>query len=98
MSALHVEADSEGVIWLSGEIDLATADAFSDDALRLDGQRSLVLDVSRVTFLDSSGLRAILALGDRVPTGVVLRNPPPVVRRVLAITGVVGASRVTIEP
>jgi len=81
--------DPDGVIWLSGEVDMADADSFLEQALGdLDGQQAAVLDLSALTFLDSSGIRALLRLAKVRTEGVVLRNPQQNVRRVLDIAGV----------
>jgi anti-anti-sigma factor len=89
--------DVDGVVWLSGELDLATADSFSQAvASMLDGQQP-VLDFSDLTFVDSSGIRAILALS-HAKGQVVLRNLPENVRKVLVIAGVDETMGVRIEP
>jgi anti-anti-sigma factor len=91
--------DRDGVVWLSGELDLASADRFSEVAsTALDGQREFVVDLSGLSFLDSTGIRAMLALAARTDRGVVLRDPPPNVRRILEITAVGGHSGIRIEP
>jgi anti-sigma B factor antagonist len=48
---------------LDGELDLVTAPELEDTiaALCLDGAQELVLDMRRVGFMDSSGLRTVLA-------------------------------------
>jgi len=48
---------------LEGELDLVTAPELEDTiaALCVDGARELVLDMRRVAFMDSSGLRTVLA-------------------------------------
>ena len=48
---------------LKGELDLVTAPDLEDTiaAMCLDGSRQLVLDLREVVFMDSSGLRTILA-------------------------------------
>jgi anti-anti-sigma factor len=88
--AFEVRPDSRGVLWLSGELDLVVADAFVKRAMAsLDGQPELVLDCSGLTFLDSSGLRAMLALSSQAGgRPVVVRNAPEHVRKVLEIAGV----------
>ena len=52
------------VLTLNGELDLAGVPAFEDAALRLCrlGARELLIDISEVGFIDSSGLRAILSV------------------------------------
>ena len=58
------EAGNIGVLRLSGELDIATSGTLrqSLDALRDEGQENLVLDLSGVTFCDSTGLGTIVWL------------------------------------
>ena len=77
---------------LSGELDLSTLEqleAVLDD--NLNGKPELVVvDLRKLTFLDSSGLRAVLALhaGVRDEGGrLVLVQGPRRVHRVLELTG-----------
>jgi anti-sigma B factor antagonist len=55
------EAGEVGVVRLSGELDLATSDTLrqSLDALRDEGRGNVVLDLSGVTFCDSTGLGTV---------------------------------------
>ncbi|MFJ9933836.1 STAS domain-containing protein [Streptomyces virginiae] len=55
------------ILTVSGELDMDTAPHLTEaaDALDLHGQ-TLVLDMSGVTFIDSSGLNVLLALRHRV--------------------------------
>jgi anti-anti-sigma factor len=88
----------DGLVYLSGELDMSTADPFSETVFsNLDGQQ-LVLDLSELTFLDSSGIRAILALAEARQQAVVVRNLRSNVRRVLDVAGVNEAMGVRIEP
>lgn len=61
---------TRGVPWLAVEFDLAAVDAFQAavDAA-LDAKRELVLDLSELSFLDSTGIRAILAVAGRSAAG-----------------------------
>jgi anti-anti-sigma factor len=89
--------DPDGVVYLSGELDMAIADSFCQGLISsLDGQRP-VLDLSELTFLDSSGIRAILQLARTSGQSVVLRNLRPNIQRVLEATGVNEALGVQIE-
>ena len=85
---LEITATEEG-FRLAGELDMATADDLSQ-LLRnpTEGDGSLQLDFSGVSFMDSSGLRALLeAATRRNGSGpVVVMNPSPQVRRVLDIS------------
>lgn len=95
----EIRHDAEGVLWLSGELDLAEVDAFTEAARgNVDGQREVVLELSDLTFLDSSGIRAILQFASEVPHPIVLRNPSETVRKVLSIAGVDERTGVRVEP
>jgi len=95
---LQIRCDRDGVLWLSGEFDMAEMERFLRTATaHVDGRREVVLDLSELTFLDSSGLRAILRFADFVcPKGVFLRNASRNVGTVLAMTGVDGLTGVTV--
>jgi anti-anti-sigma factor len=98
MDDFAVRADPEGVLWLSGEFDLAALDVFrAVVGSVLDAQRELVIDLSELTFLDSTGIRAILVVADQVGGGVVIRRPTPPVRRVLDLVGLDGRRGIRIE-
>jgi anti-sigma B factor antagonist len=88
---MRVAIDDAGTVVVSGVIDVETCDTF-DRTLRsaLDGAtRSLVIDMTGVEFMDSSGLRVLLSVHERcVADDVDLRfAPSPAVRRLLEITG-----------
>jgi anti-anti-sigma factor len=95
---LQITADADGVLRLSGELDLEQMDAFVERAMAsVDGQREIVFDLSQLTFLDSSGIRAIVGLAGRIPQGVVLRNPRDNVRRVLRIVDLESCPGIRLE-
>jgi anti-sigma B factor antagonist len=76
---------------LSGELDLAAAPRLTDALLDFASAKGEVhLDLTEVSFLDSSGLRVILALArSRVDNGsVVLLDPTAAIMRVLEIAGI----------
>jgi anti-sigma B factor antagonist len=78
------------IVTVGGEIDVHAAPDL-DAALRLSQQRStnLVVDMSLVTFIDSSGLGALIGARRRVGDSggrVLLVQPPDLIRRVLAST------------
>ncbi|HBT20474.1 MAG TPA: anti-sigma F factor antagonist [Peptococcaceae bacterium] len=80
---------------LKGEFDMLTADEFRsavDD--HFDGKRvkNLILDISKVSFIDSSGLGAILARYKKIKQlngNMVIVGAKPQVKRVLELSGVV---------
>ena len=82
----------EAIITLTGELDPHTAPMLSDEleTLRAEGVGSVVLELTELGFVDSSGLRVLIAadrdLRDRGGR-LVLRSPSETVHRLLEITG-----------
>jgi anti-anti-sigma factor len=59
------------------------------DQLIADGHRDLVLDLAEVDFMGAAGLRVLVGADDALRAaggGLVLRNVPRIVRRILEIT------------
>jgi anti-anti-sigma factor len=88
-----VETDEGAVIVACGEIDLTACDELQRCIETCCATRPhVVLDLAEVTFMDSTGLNALIwahrRLGHR-PGAVVLRNPSPAVVRVLEIAGLI---------
>lgn len=87
-------ADSEAVLRLQGDLDPHTAPFLADAVKeRIEtGDRTVVLDLADVTFIDSSGLRAIVTahheLGER-DGELRLRNLSATTMRLLEVTGLV---------
>lgn len=63
LTITHIRDGARNTLALDGELDLVTAPAVEDTiaGLCVDGARELVLDLRRVIFMDSSGLRTVLA-------------------------------------
>jgi anti-anti-sigma factor len=99
MSDLEVEAGPDGSLRLSGEFDMSSVETFRLAVeTSADPEREIVLDLTDLTFLDSSGIRAILTMVQEIGTnGVLLRNPQPNVRRVIELVGIDGRSGIRIE-
>lgn len=70
---------------LRGELDLATAAGLGDWLLEISGSR-VVIDLSELTFMDSSGLAVMIAAKNQLRDAVVFTRPHPNVRQVLEIT------------
>ena len=85
--------DREGgaVVELSGELDIASAPKLDEEVARLEGEGHalIVIDLRRLEFMDSSGLRALLAADTRARTRggrlVIVRGDERI-QRVLRIT------------
>ena len=76
------------VLRLSGELDLATVADIqrSVDAIAAQAPEHLVIDLTEVTFMDSSGIALLLEIAQS-RSRTELRNPTPLIRRVLEMTG-----------
>jgi anti-anti-sigma factor len=78
---------------VDGEIDMHTAPdlrATVSEVLAEQAAITLRLDIGGVSFMDSSGLSAIIAVHKRLAAAagrLVLARPTPMVRRMLAVTG-----------
>jgi len=94
MPGLQITVDErtdEVTIALAGELDMAEADRVANELLRveLEQPRTISLDLSRLTFLDSHGLAALLdgadhsaALGCRL----LLVPPPEPIMQIFRVT------------
>lgn len=87
-ASIQIEEVSPQELWVAGELDRATSDRFDEAVLRvIVGDGPLLLNLSRVRFLDSSGVRSLVKLGLSMRgRALVLREPSPPVMRVLEMT------------
>jgi anti-anti-sigma factor len=88
---------------VAGDLDMATAPQLGEvvEAACEQGARSILLDLSGVTFLDSSGLRAIVEASKRIElTGgdIICTGLSGAAHRVLELTGVLESLRWGPEP
>ncbi|MDQ6841457.1 MAG: STAS domain-containing protein [Actinomycetota bacterium] len=97
--AIEVKRDAESiVVSLTGELDLATVEAF-DRTLREAEAASparLVVDLGRLAFMDSTGLQTLLRAAERAHSSeyqLALRRGPNQVQRVFELTRTVEAFR-----
>jgi anti-anti-sigma factor len=90
VSVEHREVDV--IVHVDGELDPHTAPLLQHevDALIASGAPTILLDLSQLSFVDSSGLRVLIRAHQDVTRGggrLALRNPSPTARRLLDITG-----------
>jgi anti-anti-sigma factor len=74
----------------SGEIDISRVSELRDEIMALATDRPVVLDLSRVSYLDSSGLGMLVLLRKRLARcgmAVTLVDVQPHVRRIFDVTG-----------
>jgi anti-anti-sigma factor len=85
--------DGTATMHVAGEVDAHNCDQL---ATTLDAESGgadlsrLVIDATELSFIDSSGISALLALRERITDDggeFELRDPTPAVRRVIEITG-----------
>jgi len=88
--AVEAARDATGapVVELIGEIDISNADALGARLDRLvdTDAKPLVVDLTKLEFMDSSGIAKLLRAAARAGT-IELRNPSQVVRRIIECTG-----------
>jgi anti-anti-sigma factor len=76
-------------IKLTGEVDLATARHLTDALANISAESEVHLELTELTFIDSSGLSAIVAFArSRNGAGpLVMLNPSDHIERLFVITG-----------
>lgn len=85
--------EREVVVEVAGELDGVTAPLLLDpllDVIEAQGNHRIAIDVGGVSFMDSSGLRALVTvhrLLEERRGALVVRRPAPTVHRMLEITG-----------
>ncbi|HEU0316072.1 MAG TPA: STAS domain-containing protein [Solirubrobacteraceae bacterium] len=91
---LSIDSSRDGevqTIGLGGELDLANAELVDRELRRVEATdvRRIVLDLAGLTFVDSSGIRLLIAAAGRADTDrLTIRRPPERIERVLRIAGV----------
>jgi anti-anti-sigma factor len=88
----HGPGTGVGTLVISGEIDIANADELAKDGWNaLDAAPELLeIDLGDVTFIDSSGLGALVRIRNEAASrdiGIVLVRVPRSVQRVLDMSG-----------
>jgi anti-anti-sigma factor len=95
---VHPERDAVRVVPV-GELDLATSPLLERELLELrsSGFDRVVLDMRRLSFIDSSGMRVVVAehrFADTADREFSLISGPPAVQRVLELCGMLGHLRI----
>jgi len=85
------EGEGQTRVELVGELDIASAPQFEEGLEKVEANTSgvLVLDLRKVEFIDSTGLRAVITADERARSAgrrfVIIRGTPAV-ERVLSVT------------
>jgi anti-anti-sigma factor len=87
-----VERDGSVIVVLDGEIDLCAAPEFEASLTRVGAghTKPIVVDLDRVSFMDSAGVHVLLQFALAAGNGsrLALTRGSPQVRRLLEVTGV----------
>lgn len=84
---LESTVDGRRVIAPCGELDLSNAAQLE---ARLAGHSDTVLDLSELSFIDSTGIHLLVSTAQRAPSeawAFIVRNPQPAVLRVIKLVG-----------
>ena len=77
------------VVVLRGELDLNSAEGLADWLVDVAGS-AVVVDLSELTFMDSSGINALINADKRMRAqgdDLIITRPQPIVKRTLEIVG-----------
>jgi anti-sigma B factor antagonist len=90
-SSITVKTQTEGgtpVVSLSGELDLTNIEPVrsSIGAVLTAGTERLVVELSGLAFMDSSGLALLASFARKIPE-IEVRDPTPIVRRLIDLSG-----------
>jgi anti-anti-sigma factor len=94
---MHLDPAGVQIVVLSGELDSSSAGSLQQRMATIAPQsvQRLIFDLAGLRFMDSAGIAVLLGAAEKV-SSVSLRNPSPIIRRVLEITGLFDVF--TIEP
>ena len=69
------------IVSLSGELDLTTAPQLEEELVACDGNQPVIVDLTALTFIDSSGVHVLLGeRGSRKPAALVIAPESHVAR------------------
>lgn len=83
------------VVWLRGDLDIATASALKDTlrAAGSAGGAAVIVDMSEVTFMDAAAIGALISCQNLLRAAsqaLSVRSPSGPARRVLSLCGLLG--------
>jgi anti-sigma B factor antagonist len=81
------------VLTVEGEIDAVSAPQLRDALEELNPRARVMLDLSALTFIDSSGLKVLVVQSQRMREAggaLLVRCPSPPVQQALTLTGIDG--------
>ena len=83
-----VDAAGTQIVTVSGELDISNAASLEATVASITAERPerLVFDLSGLRFMDSAGIAVLIGAAAKANV-VQLRDPSPIVRRVIELTG-----------
>jgi anti-anti-sigma factor len=90
-----VDAEGTHVLSLAGELDSSNVDTVSERiaALVADRPQRVIFDLGALRFMDSAGIAVLIRTAAEVDS-VQVRDPSPIVKRVIEVTGLSDVLRV----
>lgn len=80
--------NTTAVLYLEGWMDTQNAPVLAQALNELEGDvTKLVIDMAKLEYISSAGLRQLVAAYKQMKGAMILRNPTPEVREVLKMTG-----------
>jgi anti-sigma B factor antagonist len=100
MADFQARSNGHSTLFLSGELDLATVPAFEFAMVMAAAHGGpITLDVSKTTFMDSTGVGAIVKAAKGLPSGcIVLHGVHGEVRRVIELLAIQHAPNMHVVP
>jgi anti-sigma B factor antagonist len=100
--AVNERQHHSALVRLSGDFDLHSCAGLRTvvEPLMVTGSDQVILDLSGVTFIDSSGLGTLIGLqkhANEVQVGLALCAPTPQLRKIIDLTGLTGAFSILAE-
>jgi anti-sigma B factor antagonist len=85
---MRVDPTGTLVVILSGELDSSNAASLQERVASIPPQpvQPLIFDLTDLRFMDSAGIAVLIGAATKA-SSVSLRNPSPIIRRVLEATG-----------
>lgn len=85
---MNFDATGAQVVVLSGELDSSNADSLKEWVASIPPQpaQQLIFDLTGLRFMDSAGIAVLIGAAAKA-SSVSIRNPSPIIRRVLMTTG-----------
>lgn len=86
-------ANGKVIVRLDGELDVSTAPKLHEvlaDAVSQEASGPVILDLSALSFVDSTGLSVLVSTNNRLKDSgriLILQSAQPIVRRLLEVTG-----------